>query len=56
MIIRTAQEADMPYLLDIYNYEVLNGVATFDLHPKTMEERMEWFRVHNVDNHPLIVA
>lgn len=56
MIIRVATEQDMPRLLDIYNYEVLNGTATFDLHAKTMDERMEWFHAHNVDNHPLIVA
>lgn len=56
MIIRTAQEKDMPALLDIYNYEVEHGLATFDLNPKTMEERLLWFRAHNVGNHPLIVA
>lgn len=56
MRIRPAVIKDMPRLLDIYNYEVLNGTATFDLHPKTMDERMEWFHGHNVDNHPLIVA
>lgn len=56
MTIRKAKEADLPELLAIYNYEVLNGVATFDLHPKTMEERRKWFGEHNVDNHPLIVA
>ncbi len=56
LTIRTAETGDMERLLEIYNYEVENGVATFDLHPRTMEERMEWFRAHNVDNHPLIVA
>lgn len=56
MIIRTAEEKDMPQLLDIYNYEVEHGFATFDLTPKNMEERMVWFREHNVENHPLIVA
>lgn len=56
MEIRTAREQDMEALLSIYNYEVINGTATFDLEPKTMEERMKWFRAHNVDNHPLIVA
>lgn len=55
-MIRTAKEEDMPELLDIYNYEVEHGFATFDLTPKTMEERMVWFRDHNVGNHPLIVA
>lgn len=56
MEIRTAERKDMEALLSIYNYEVLNGVATFDLEPKTMEERMKWFEAHNVENHPLIVA
>lgn len=56
MIIRTAEEKDMPELLDIYNYEVEHGFATFDLTPKTMEERMVWFREHNIGNHPLIIA
>ncbi len=56
MIIRTAEERDMPQLLDIYNYEVEHGFATFDLTPKTMDQRMVWFQEHNVNNHPLIVA
>lgn len=56
MIIRTAAEHDLPDLLAIYNYEVLHGTATFDLHPKTLEERKEWFYAHNVGNHPLLVA
>jgi len=56
MIIRLARQEDLPELLDIYNYEVKHGVATFDLHPKTLEERQSWFDEHNIENHPLIVA
>lgn len=56
MVIRIAEERDVPYLLDIYNYEVLHGNATFDLNPRTLAERMDWFYEHNVGNHPLIVA
>lgn len=56
MKIRIATIDDLPQLLEIYNYEVLNGVATFDLAPKTTEERTEWFYKHNCNNHPLIVA
>lgn len=56
MIIRTAQKEDLQELLDIYNYEVLNGTATFDLHPKTYDERLEWFCAHNTGNHPLLTA
>lgn len=56
IMIRTAEPGDLKRLLEIYNYEVENGVATFDLHPRTMEERMKWFRAHNIANHPLLVA
>lgn len=56
MVIRKARLDDLESLLDIYNYEVLNGTATFDMHPKTYEERLDWFHGHNVENHPLIVA
>ncbi len=56
MHIRTAIQSDLPALLDIYNYEVVNGTATLDLQPRTMEERQIWFDEHNTDNHPLIVA
>lgn len=54
--IRTAKREDLQEMLDIYNYEVVNGVATLDLEPKTLEERKVWFDEHNVENHPLIVA
>lgn len=56
MIIRLAEERDIKPLLDIYNYEILNGTATFDLNPKTLSEWQQWYKAHNVDNHPLIVA
>lgn len=56
MIIRTARPEDLEELLAIYNYEVEYGTATFDLNPKTMEEREVWFYQHNIKNHPLIVA
>ncbi len=42
--VRAATEADVPAIRDIYNYEVLNGTATFDTEPKTLEDRLAWFR------------
>ena len=56
MKIRQAEERDLAEMLAIYNYEVVNGVATFDMQPRTLEERRVWFEEHNVANHPLIVA
>lgn len=56
MQIRTAEAGDLEALLAIYNYEVEHGVATLDLHPKTLAQRREWLLCHNVGHHPLIVA
>ena len=56
MEIRIARREDLEQLLEIYNYEVVHGVATLDLQPKTLEDWAMWFDVHNVDNHPLLVA
>ncbi len=56
MKIRKACEQDFYSLLEIYNYEVENGVATLDLVPKTEAQWRGWFDNHNIENHPLIVA
>ena len=53
--IRKAKLSDLEDLLDIYNYEVLGGVATLDIAPKTYEERKVWFFEHNTENRPLLV-
>lgn len=45
-MIRRAKIEDLHEMLDIYNYEVVNGVATFDEVPITYEQRKEWFNVH----------
>lgn len=56
IIIRKSEEKDLPQLLDIYNYEVVNGVSTLDLEERTPEEWRLWFSAHNVENHPLYTA
>ena len=56
MLIRKAELKDLKDLLEIYNYEVVYGISTLDIHPKTLEEWQQWFDIHNIDNHPLIVA
>ena len=38
MLIRKAEQKDLPELLEIYNYEVVNGVSTLDLNPRTLTE------------------
>ncbi|HLF72378.1 MAG TPA: GNAT family N-acetyltransferase [Dehalococcoidia bacterium] len=44
--IRDATEADVPAILDIYNYEVMNGTATWDTEPRTLTEQRAWFAAH----------
>lgn len=56
MTIRKAVLADLQDLMEIYNYEVTNGVATFDMEPKTLDERKEWFEAHTTSKYPLIVS
>ena len=56
MIIRKAEKSDLQAILEIYNYEVLNGTATLDIAPRTIEQHTAWFNAHNTDNHPLYVA
>ena len=51
--IRSARADDLPAVIDIYNYEVEHGVATFDTVPWTLEERAPWFAVHASPQHPL---
>jgi L-amino acid N-acyltransferase len=51
--VRAASEADVPAIREIYNYEILNGTATFDTEPKTLEDRLAWFR--ETQRHPHIV-
>jgi phosphinothricin acetyltransferase len=41
--IRRAAPADLPALLDVYNHYVLNTAVTFDIEPRTLEQRQEWF-------------
>ena len=38
LVIRPITQDDVVSCLDIYNYEVVNGVATLDLEPRTLLE------------------
>ncbi|MGB6132141.1 MAG: N-acetyltransferase family protein [Acidobacteriaceae bacterium] len=43
LLIRPARREDLPRLTEIYNHYVVHSPATFDLEPKTLEQRAEWF-------------
>ena len=53
--IRFARAQDLPQLTAIYNEQVMNGTATFDIRPVSVESRRRWLAQHT-ENHPLLVA
>ena len=40
--LRAAQESDAQAIAEIYNYEVENSTATFDLVPRSLEAQRDW--------------
>lgn len=55
IIIRRAVEDDVEDITRIYNYAILNTTATFDMEPKSVEDRVQWFRRHS-DAYPVFVV
>src|SRR5687768_994980 len=55
MLVRDATRADLPAIVDIYNQAIATTVATFDLEPFTVEQRVDWFMQFGVE-HPLLVC
>lgn len=55
MNIRPANRDDVDGIRTIYNQAILTTTATFDLEPKTIEDRMQWFESHG-PRHPIMVA
>jgi phosphinothricin acetyltransferase len=54
---RPARLDDLPRLTEIYNHYVLHSPATFDLEPKTLDQRCEWFtQFAATGRHRLLVA
>lgn len=56
MKIRLCTEADIDAVNAIYNYEIENGVATFDTVIRSKDNAITWFNSHNTSNHPIFVA
>ena len=56
LVIRPITQDDIASCLDIYNYEVVNGVATLDLEPRTLPEWQEWYEAHQTSVHCIFVG
>jgi L-amino acid N-acyltransferase YncA len=53
MMIRHAQETDLPAIVAIYNAAVPSRMATADLEPVSVESRRAWFQGRSPDRYPL---
>lgn len=57
MRIRSAQDADLAAITDIYNHYVSETPVTFDLEPFTVQQRRQWFRKFSMQGpYRLLVA
>ena len=56
LIIRFAQEKDLPFIVDIYNQAIFAKNSTADLTPFSLEERLEWFNKFDEKSYPIYVA
>ncbi len=56
LVIRPITKDDIAACLAIYNYEIVNGVATLDLEPRTLPEWQEWYEAHSDEHHPIVVG
>ena len=55
MIIRHANENDLPAIVAIYNASIPNRMATADLEPVSVQSRINWFNNRTPVKHPLWV-
>ncbi len=53
--IRDAVEADLPAIVEIYNFSIPGRQATGDLEPVSIDSRRSWFEQHNPDRRPILV-
>ena len=56
LTIRSAENADLPAILEIVNDEILNSTAIFSHNVVTLENRREWFEARRERNFPVLVA
>jgi phosphinothricin acetyltransferase len=57
VLVRAANDGDLPQLTELYNYYVKTSPATFDLAPVTLENRREWMSHYaGTGPHRLLVA
>lgn len=56
IVIRPAQEKDIPEILYIYNFAILNTTSVYSYLPHTLEMRKKWFGERKAAGQPVFVA
>lgn len=56
MILKSAEEKDLPIILEIMNEAILNTTAIYDYKSRNMEYVEAWFTKKQADNFPVIVC
>lgn len=56
MKIRDAVATDLPAIVGIYNSTIPSFIVTGDVHPISVESRLDWFQSHTAQQHPLWVV
>lgn len=56
MVVRDAQEADLPGLLDIYNEVIATSTAVYSSVAVTLQERRDWWRTRIGAGYPVLTA
>jgi phosphinothricin acetyltransferase len=56
MMLRDAVDADLPGILAIYNYAVLNSTAIWNDTPTDLSGRLGWLRDRQAKAYPVIIA
>ena len=54
--IRPAEAKDLPAILEIVNYNILNSTAVYDYDPKSLADMEAWFSERQQDGFKVIVA
>src|SRR5437763_2673490 len=54
--VRPATHSDIDGIFEIYDEQVLHGIATFETVVKTSEERRAWLDAHPPERYPALVA
>ena len=56
MLIRLAEQDDIPSMLAIYNEVIASSTAIYADHPVTLDNRLAWFAQQRERGFPVLVA